>query len=76
MAPIMYYIKLREECCSDINGKFRLTRNPNDVILERALRKFINLLAQELPLPIHEGRFIHSLLSFAVSYTHLCFIRL
>ncbi|XP_066341852.1 ent-copalyl diphosphate synthase AN1, chloroplastic-like isoform X8 [Miscanthus floridulus] len=42
-----------------------LKRNPNDAILEGALRRFINLLAQEA-LPIHEGqRFIHSLLSLA-----------
>lgn len=42
-----------------------LKRNSNDAILERALRRLINLLAQEA-LPIHEGqRFIHSLLSLA-----------
>jgi hypothetical protein len=74
--PITYYVKLREDYFSDINGKFRLKRNPNDAILERALRRFINLLTQEV-LPIHEGqRFIHSLLSLAVSYPHLCLIRL
>jgi hypothetical protein len=69
-------MKLREYYFPDINDKFRLKRNPNDVILERALRRLINLLAQEA-LPIHEGqRFIHSLLSLAVSYPHLYLIRL
>ena len=76
MAPITYYVKLREDYFSNISSKFRLKRNPNDAILERALRRFINLLAQEA-LPIHEGqRFIQSLLSLAVSYPHLCLIRL
>ncbi|ONM06415.1 anther ear1 [Zea mays] len=52
-------------CLYEENDVSWLKRNPNDVILERALRRLINLLAQEA-LPIHEGqRFIHSLLSLA-----------
>ncbi|KAJ1295600.1 hypothetical protein BS78_01G235500 [Paspalum vaginatum] len=45
---------------SDISG---LKTNPNDTILERALRRLIDILAQEAQ-PIHEGqRFIHSIIS-------------
>lgn len=64
-----YYViyKIEKINFSGINDTFRLNENPNDATLERALRQFIDLLTQEA-LPINEGqKFIHSLLSLAVS---------
>lgn len=66
--PTMKYMKFSKDIsqCSNINCAFRLKQNAKDEILVRALRRLIDLLAQEAG--TREGpKYIRNLLRRAVS---------